>query len=191
MAISLTKGQRVSLDKVAPGLTEVFVGLGWDVKVMDTGFDFDLDASVFILGSNEKLISDNHFIFYNNRISPDPAKSVEHTGDNLTGAGEGDDEVIKINLQKVPADVQKIVITVTIHEAAERGQNFGQVHNAFVRVVNAQNKQEVIRYDLVEDYSIETALIMAELYRKDGEWRLNAVGSGYQGGLKALLDRFS
>lgn len=191
MAISLTKGQRVSLDKVAPGLTEVFVGLGWDVKVMDTGFDFDLDASVFLLGSNEKLISDNHFIFYNNRISPDPAKSVEHTGDNLTGLGEGDDEVIKINLQKVPADIQKIVITVTIHEAAERSQNFGQVHNAFVRIVNAQNKQEVIRYDLVEDYSIETALIMAELYRKDGEWRLNAVGSGYQGGLKALLDRFS
>ncbi|WP_373867172.1 TerD family protein [Trichormus variabilis] len=191
MAISLTKGQRVSLDKVAPGLTEVFVGLGWDVKVMDTGFDFDLDASVFLLGSNEKLISDNHFIFYNNRISPDPAKSVEHTGDNLTGVGEGDDEVIKINLQKVPADIQKIVITVTIHEAAERSQNFGQVHNAFVRIVNAQNKQEVIRYDLVEDYSIETALIMAELYRKDGEWRLNAVGSGYQGGLKALLDRFS
>ncbi|MFM5980716.1 MAG: TerD family protein [Sphaerospermopsis kisseleviana] len=191
MAISLTKGQRVSLEKVAPGLTEVFVGLGWDVKVMDTGFDFDLDASVFLLGSNEKLISDNHFIFYNNLISPDPAKSVQHTGDNLTGIGEGDDEVIKINLQKVPADIQKIVITVTIHEAAERGQNFGQVHNAFVRVVNAQNKQEVIRYDLVEDYSIETALIMAELYRKDGEWRLNAVGSGYQGGLKALLDRFS
>ncbi|BAZ80889.1 TerD family protein [Sphaerospermopsis kisseleviana CS-549] len=191
MAISLTKGQRVSLEKVAPGLTEVFVGLGWDVKVMDTGFDFDLDASVFLLGTNEKLISDNHFIFYNNLISPDPAKSVQHTGDNLTGIGEGDDEVIKINLQKVPADIQKIVITVTIHEAAERGQNFGQVHNAFVRVVNAQNKQEVIRYDLVEDYSIETALIMAELYRKDGEWRLNAVGSGYQGGLKALLDRFS
>lgn len=191
MGISLTKGQRVSLEKVAPGLTEVFVGLGWDVKVMDTGFDFDLDASVFLLGSNEKLISDNHFIFYNNLISPDPAKSVQHTGDNLTGLGEGDDEVIKINLQKVPGDVQKIVITVTIHEAAERGQNFGQVHNAFVRVVNAQNKQEVIRYDLVEDYSIETALIMAELYRKDGEWRLNAVGSGYQGGLKALLDRFS
>ncbi|WP_353930594.1 TerD family protein [Okeanomitos corallinicola TIOX110] len=191
MAISLTKGQRVSLEKVAPGLKEIFVGLGWDVKVTDTGFDFDLDASVFLLGSNEKLISDQHFIFYNNLTSPDPAKSIEHTGDNLTGVGEGDDEVIKVNLQQVPADIQKIVITVTIHEAAERSQNFGQVQNAFVRVVNAQNEQEVIRYDLVEDYSIETALIMAELYRKDGEWRLNAVGSGYQGGLKALLDRFS
>lgn len=191
MAVSLTKGQRISLEKVSPGLIEVFVGLGWDVKVVDTGLDFDLDSSVFLLGSNEKLISDQHFIFYNNLTSPDTAKSVQHTGDNLTGAGDGDDEVIKIQLQKIPADVQKIVIAVTIHEAAERHQNFGQVQNAFIRVVNAQNEQEVIRYDLVEDYSIETALIMAELYRKDGEWRLNAVGSGYQGGLKALLDRFS
>ena len=191
MTVTLAKGQRVSLEKVAPGLTEVFIGLGWDVKAMDTGYDFDLDASAFLLGSNEKIISDNHFIFYNNLTSPDSAKSVEHTGDNLTGAGDGDDEVIKINLPKVPAEVQKIVITVTIHDAAKRGQNFGQVENAFVRVVNAQTSQEVIRYDLVEDYSIETALIMAEIYRKDGEWRLNAVGSGYQGGLQALLDRYS
>ena len=191
MAVTLTKGQRVSLEKVAPGLTEVFIGLGWDVKAMDTGYDFDLDASAFMLGRNEKIISDNHFIFYNNLTSPDSAKSVEHTGDNLTGAGDGDDEVIKINLPKVPAEVQKIVITVTIHDAAKRGQNFGQVENAFVRVVNAQTNQEVIRYDLVEEYSIETALIMAEIYRKDGEWRLNAVGSGYQGGLQALLDRYS
>lgn len=191
MTVTLTKGQRGSLEKVAPGLTEVFVGLGWDVKAMDTGYDFDLDASAFMLGRNEKIISDNHFIFYNNLTSPDSAKSVEHTGDNLTGAGDGDDEVIKINLPKVPAEVQKIVITVTIHDAAKRGQNFGQVENAFVRVVNAQTSQEVIRYDLVEDYSIETALIMAEIYRKDGEWRLNAVGSGYQGGLQALLDRYS
>ncbi len=191
MTVTLTKGQRVSLEKVAPGLTEVFVGLGWDVKAMDTGYNFDLDAAAFILGSNEKLISDHHFVFYNNLTSPDPGKSVQYAGDNLTGAGDGDDEVININLHSCPADVQKIVITVTIHEAAERGQNFGQVQNAFVRVVNAQTNQEVTRYDLVEDYSIETALIMAELYRKDGEWRLNAVGSGYQGGLKALLDRYS
>ena len=191
MTVTLAKGQRVSLEKVAPGLTEVFIGLGWDVKAMDTGYDFDLDASAFMLGRNEKIISDNHFIFYNNLTSPDSAKSVEHTGDNLTGAGDGDDEVIKINLPKVPAEVQKIVITVTIHDAAKRGQNFGQVENAFVRVVNAQTNQEVIRYDLVEEYSIETALIMAEIYRKDGEWRLNAVGSGYQGGLQALLDRYS
>jgi tellurium resistance protein TerD len=191
MAVSLAKGQRVSLEKVAPGLSEVFIGLGWDVKSTDTGYDFDLDSSVFLLGANEKLISDSHFIFYNNLTSPDPDKSVQHLGDNLTGVGEGDDEVIKINLKKVPTDVQKIVVSVTIHEAQQRKQNFGQVQNAFVRVVNAQTKQEAVRYDLVEDYSIETALIMAELYRKDGEWRLNAVGAGYQGGLQALLDRYS
>jgi tellurium resistance protein TerD len=191
MAVNLSKGQRISLEKVAPGLTEVFVGLGWDTKITDSGHDFDIDASVFILGSNEKLLSDNHFIFYNNLTSPDPDKSVEHTGDNLTGLGYGDDEVIKVNLQKVPAEVQRIVMTVTIHEAQERQQNFGQVANAFVRVVNAQNKEEVARYDLSEDYSIETALIMAELYRKDGEWRMNAVGAGYEGGLQALLNRYS
>ena len=191
MAVSLTKGQRVSLEKISPGLSEVFVGLGWDVKATDTGSDFDLDSSLFLLGANEKLISDNHFIFYNNLTSPDPDKSVQHMGDNLTGAGEGDDEIIKINLKKVPNDVQKILVTVTIHEAQQRHQNFGQVQNAFVRLVNAQTQQEAVRYDLVEDYSIETALIMAELYRKDGEWRLNAVGSGYQGGLQALLDRYS
>ena len=191
MAVSLTKGQRVSLDKVAPGLSEAFVGLGWDIKSTDTGYDFDLDSSLFLLGANDKLLSDNHFIFSNNLISPDPDKSVQHMGDNLTGAGEGDDEVIKINLKKVPNEIQKIVICVTIHEAQQRKQNFGQVENAFVRLVNAQTKQESVRYDLVEDYSVETALIMAELYRKDGEWRLNAVGAGYQGGLQALLDRYS
>ena len=191
MAVSLTKGQRVSLEKVAPGLTEIFIGLGWDIKATDTGYDFDLDSSVFLLGSNEKLISDNHFVFYNNLTSPDADKSIHHMGDNLTGVGEGDDEVIKVNLKKVPNDVQKIVVAVTIHEAQQRSQNFGQIRNAFVRVVNAQSKQEVIRYDLVEDYSIETALIMAELYRKNGEWRLNAVGAGYQGGLQAILNRYS
>jgi tellurium resistance protein TerD len=191
MAVSLTKGQRVSLEKISPGLSEVFIGLGWDVKATDTGSDFDLDSSLFLLGANEKLISDNHFIFYNNLTSPDPDKSVQHMGDNLTGAGEGDDEIIKINLKKVPNDVQKILVTVTIHEAQQRRQNFGQVQNSFVRIVNAETQQEAVRYDLVEDYSIETALIMAELYRKDGEWRLNAVGSGYQGGLQALLDRYS
>lgn len=191
MAVSLTKGQRVSLDKVAPGLSEAFIGLGWDVKPTDTGHDFDLDASVFLLGANEQLISDDHFIFYNNLVSPDPDRSVEHTGDNLTGEGDGDDEVIKINLKKVPSNVNKIIVAITIHEAEERRQNFGQVDNAFVRIVNAQTNEETVRYDLTEDYSIETALVMAELYRKDGEWRLNAVGSGYQGGLKALLDRYS
>ncbi|MEH2310984.1 MAG: TerD family protein [Nostoc sp.] len=190
MTITLTKGQRISLEKVAPGLSEVFVGLGWDVKATDTGQDFDLDASVFLLNANGKLISDAHVIFYNNQTSPDPEKSIQHTGDNLTGAGEGDDEVIKINLKKVPADIQTILIAVTIHEAEVRHQNFGQVQNAFVRVVNSQTNEEVVRYDLVEDYSTETSMIMAELYFKDNEWRLNAVGSGYQGGLQALLERY-
>ena len=190
MVVSLAKGQRVSLEKVAPGLTEIFVGLGWDTKVTDGGFDFDLDASLFLLGSNEKLISDNHFIFYNNLTSPDPDKSVEHTGDNLTGDGDGDDEVININLQKVPSDVQKIVVVVTIHEAEQRSQNFGQVDNAYVRIVDAKTNVEATRFDLTEDGSVETAMIMAELYRKNGEWRVNAVGAGYQGGLQALLDRY-
>lgn len=190
MAVNLSKGQRISLEKVAPGLSEAFVGLGWDTNITDTGQDFDIDASVFLLDTNEKLLSDNHFIFYNNLSSPDPNKSIEHLGDNRTGAGEGDDEVIKVNLKQVPADVNKIVMTVTIHEAEERQQNFGQVQNAFVRVVNAENKEEVVRYDLTEDFSVETALIMAEIYRKDGEWRVNAVGAGYQGGLQSLLDRY-
>lgn len=189
MAVVLTKGQRVSLNKVAPGLTEVSVGLGWDINQTDSGYDFDLDASAFLLNKNNKLISDNHFIFYNNLVSPD--KSVKHTGDNLTGEGEGDDESIKINLHKISTDVEKIAITVTIYEYNERQQNFGQVENAFVRLVNLKTNQEVLRYDLVEDYSVETAMIMAELYRKNGEWKLNAVGAGYQGGLKALLDRYS
>lgn len=190
MAVNLSKGQRISLEKVAPGLSEAFVGLGWDTNITDTGQDFDIDASVFLLDDNEKLISDSHFIFYNNLASPDPNKSVEHLGDNRTGAGEGDDEVIKVSLKQVPPDIHKIVMTVTIHEAEQRHQNFGQVQNAFVRVVDAQEKKEVVRYDLTEDFSVETALIMAEIYRKDGEWRLNAVGAGYQGGLEALLNRY-
>lgn len=190
MAISLQKGQRVSLDKIAPGLNAAFIGLGWDVNVTDTGYDFDLDASVFLLNSNEKLISDEHFIFYNNLTSPDAEKSVKHMGDNLTGDGDGDDEVIIVDLRKVPPEVARIAITVTIHEAQKRGQNFGQVKNAFVRLVDVETKEEVLRYDLEEDFSIETALIMAEIYRKDGEWRMNAVGAGYQGGLQALVNRY-
>ncbi len=190
MAINLSKGQRISLEKVAPGLVQIFIGLGWDINVTDTGSDFDIDASLFLLGSDEKLISDKHFIFYNNQISPDPEQSVKQLGDNRTGAGEGDDEIIDVNLKTVPSEVEKIVIAVTIHEADKRQQNFGQVSNAFVRVVNCENEEEIIRYDLTEDFSIETALIMAELYRKDGEWRMNAVGAGYEGGLQALVDRY-
>ncbi|MBP0016305.1 MAG: TerD family protein [Cyanobacteria bacterium SBLK] len=191
MGISLQKGQRVSLDKVAPNLKAIFVGLGWDVKNTDTGHDFDLDSSVFMLGANEKLPSDNHFIFYNNLTSPDTAQCVKHMGDNLTGEGEGDDEAVIVDLRKVPPEIQRLVFTVTIYDADKRGQNFGQVENAFVRLVNVETKQEVMRYDLAEDYSIETAMIMAELYIKEGTWRLNAVGQGYQGGLQALLDRYS
>jgi len=190
MTISLQKGQRVSLEKVAPGLVAGFIGLGWDVKDTDTGADFDLDASVFLLGANEKLISEKHFIFYNNLTSPDADESVKLMGDNQTGAGEGDDEVVIVDLRKVPQEVQKIAITVTIYEAEKRHQNFGQVRNAYVRLVDVQSKKEVLRYDLQEDYSTETALIMAELYRKDGGWRINAVGGGYEGGLAALLNRY-
>ena len=190
MAISLEKGQRISLEKVSPGLEAVLVGLGWDVNKTDSGTDFDIDASVFMLGSNEKIVSEKHFIFYNNPKSPDPDASVEYMGDNRTGAGEGDDEVILVNLTKVPPDVEKLVFTVTIHEADLRNQNFGQVDNAYVRLVDVKTKEEILRYDLAEDYSIETALIMAELYRKDGTWRMSAIGSGYQGGLEALLNRY-
>jgi tellurium resistance protein TerD len=190
MAISLKKGERVSLDKVAPGIKAAFLGLGWDANPTNTGQNFDLDGSIFMLGANEKLVSDRHFIFYNNLTSPDSDQSVKHMGDNLTGAGEGDDEAIIVDLRKIPPDVHKLVIVVTIHEADKRGQNFGQVSNAFVRLVNVETKEEVLRYDLAEDYSIETALIMAEIYRKDSDWRVNAVGSGYQGGLAAILDRY-
>ena len=190
MAINLSKGQRISLEKAAPGLKQIFIGLGWDINVTDTGGDFDIDASLFLVDSNEKLISDQHFIFYNNQISPDPEQSIKQLGDNRTGAGDGDDEIIDVNLKTVPTDIDKVIVTVTIHEADKRQQNFGQVSNAFVRIVNAENEQEVIRYDLTEDFSVETALIMAELYRKDGEWRMNAVGAGCEGGLQALVDRY-
>ena len=190
MAINLSKGERISLEKVAPGLKQIFIGLGWDINVTDTGADFDIDGSIFLLDNNEKLISDQHFIFYNNPKSPDPEQSIQLRGDNRTGAGEGDDEVIDASLKTIPPEVAKIALTVTIHEADKRQQNFGQVSNAFVRIVNCENDEEIIRYDLTEDFSVETALIMAELYRKDGEWRMNAVGAGYQGGLPALVERY-
>ena len=190
MTINLSKGERISLEKVAPGLVQIFIGLGWDVNVTDTGDDFDIDASVFLLDNNDKLISEQHFIFYNNQNSPDPEQSIQQRGDNRTGAGEGDDEIIDVNLKTVPSEIAKMAITVTIHEAEKRQQNFGQVNNAFVRIVNCENEEEIIRYDLTEDFSVETALIMAELYRKDGEWRMNAVGAGYEGGLQALVDRY-
>jgi tellurium resistance protein TerD len=188
MSISLTKGQKISLDKEAPGLKNVIVGLGWDVKQGDTGYDFDLDASCFMLGENGKIISDHHFIFYNNLKSPDGA--VEHTGDNLTGAGEGDDEAIKVDLPKIPNEVKKLVFVVTIHEAAKRRQSFGQVENSFVRMVNEETGKEIARYDLGEDYSTESAMIMAEIYRHNNEWKMAAVGNGYTEGLEAIVKKY-
>lgn len=187
MALSLSKGGNLSLTKTDPSLNNVLVGLGWDARSTD-GADFDLDASIFILGANDKVRGQHDFIFYNQPRSPEGA--VEHTGDNRTGEGDGDDESVKINLAKVPADVQKIIITVTIHEAEQRKQNFGQVQNAFVRIVNDLNQNEIVRFDLNEDYSIETAMIFAELYRHNGEWKFRAVGQGYSGGLKAMCNQY-
>ncbi len=184
MAISLKKGQKVDLTKTNPGLKEVLIGLGWDTNKYDGGKDFDLDSSVFLLGANSKVASDDDFVFYGNLKHKSGA--VEHMGDNLTGAGEGDDEQIKIDLSKVPAEVEKIDFTVTIYEAEERKQNFGQVENAFIRVVNQATGEELIRYDLGEDFSIETAVVIGELYRNKGEWKFNAIGSGFSGGLASL-----
>jgi tellurium resistance protein TerD len=188
MAISLKKGQKVDLTKTNPGLTNVIVGLGWDTNKYDGGAAFDLDAAAFLVGSNGKVSADNDFIFYNN--PKDSAGSVTHLGDNKTGEGEGDDEQIRIELNKVPASVEKINFTVTIHEAVERSQNFGQVSNAFIRILNENNNEELIRYDLSEDYSIETAVVVAELYRNNNEWKFSAVGSGFEGGLNALCSNF-
>lgn len=187
MALSLSKGGNLSLTKEAPGMTKVLVGLGWDARSTD-GQDFDLDASAFLLKADGKVRADSDFIFYNQLKSTDG--SVEHTGDNRTGEGDGDDEAIKIDLSKVPADVDKIAITVTIHEADGRRQNFGQVRNAFIRLVNQDNNNEVVRYDLAEDASTETAMIFAELYRNGAEWKFRAVGQGFNGGLKPLAESF-
>ncbi len=184
MAISLKKGQKVDLTKTNPGLKNILIGLGWDTNKYDGGKDFDLDSSVFLLGANGKVASDDDFVFYGNLKHKSGA--VEHLGDNLTGEGEGDDEQIKIDLSKVPAEVEKIDFTVTIYEAEERKQNFGQVENAFIRVMDATNNKELIRYDLGEDFSIETAVVIGELYRNKGEWKFNAIGSGFGGGLASL-----
>ncbi|TRZ37810.1 TerD family protein [Niallia circulans] len=188
MAISLSKGQKVDLTKGNPGLTKVVVGLGWDVNKYDGGNDFDLDTSVFLLAENGKVASDADFVFYNNTTGGNG--SVVHSGDNRTGDGDGDDESVIIDLQGVPAGVQKIAFTITIHDGDARNQNFGQVSNSYVRILNEQNNEELIRYDLGEDFSIETALVVGELYRHNGEWKFSATGSGYQGGLAALATDF-
>ncbi len=190
MSINLSKGQRVSLDK---SMTMALVGLGWDTKRYDGGYDFDLDAAAFLLGQDGKVLSDNDFIFYNNLDGRNGA--VVHTGDNLTGEGEGDDEVILINFSKIPQEIHKIAITVTIHDAANRNQNFGQVSNAYVRVAKIANETDragidAIRFDLGEDFSIETAIVVCEIYRHNNDWKFNAVGAGYQGGLHALCKSF-
>ncbi len=187
MAVSLQKGGRVSLEKAAPGLKNIHVGLGWDSRVTD-GQEFDLDASVFLVGANGRVKSDDAFVFYNNLTSPDG--SVEHTGDNRTGDGEGDDEVLNVYLEKVSSDVAKIIFTVTIHDADARRQNFGQVNNAFIRLVNKDTGIEVVRFDLGEDYSIETAMVFGEIYRQDGGWKFNAIGQGYSGGLAAMARQY-
>ncbi|MEE5151930.1 TerD family protein [Pseudomonas alliivorans] len=187
MALTLQKGGNLSLSKTDPTLTNVLIGLGWDPRATD-GQDFDLDASAFLLGANGKVRSEADFIFYNQLKSADG--SVEHTGDNRTGAGDGDDEVVKVDLARVPADVDKIVFVVTIHEADARKQNFGQVGGSFIRVVNEKSFAEVVRYDLAEDASTETAMVFAELYRNAGEWKFRAIGQGYAGGLKAVANSY-
>ncbi|MFE0765602.1 TerD family protein [Streptomyces smyrnaeus] len=187
MGVSLAKGGNVSLSKEAPGLSAVLVGLGWDVR-STTGTDYDLDASALLCDEAGKVVSDQHFVFYNNLKSPDG--SVEHTGDNLTGEGEGDDEAIKVNLAAVPAEVTKIVFPVSIHDAEARSQNFGQVRNAFIRVVNQADNQEIARYDLTEDAATETAMVFGELYRHGAEWKFRAVGQGYASGLAGIAADF-
>jgi tellurium resistance protein TerD len=187
MALSLQKGGNLSLSKTDPTLSKILVGLGWDPRATD-GAEFDLDASAFLLATNGKVRGEADFIFYNQLKSPDG--SVEHTGDNRTGVGEGDDEVIKIDLGRVPADIDKIAFTVTIHDADVRKQNFGQVSNSFIRIVNEVTGAEIVRYDLAEDASTETAMIFAELYRNNTEWKFRAVGQGYTGGLRALANNY-
>jgi len=188
MAVSLQKGQKVDLTKGNPNLKKVMVGLGWDTNKYDGGKDFDLDAAAFLLGENGKVSNDMDFIFYNNLKGAQG--SVTHMGDNLTGEGEGDDEQVQVELDKVPASIHKIAFTVTIHDAEQRGQNFGMVSNAFIRIVNEETGQELIRYDLGEDFSMETAIVVGELYRHSGEWKFNAIGSGFKGGLEALCRNF-
>lgn len=188
MAINLTKGQKVDLTKGNPGLKKIMVGLGWDVNAFDSGYDFDLDAAAFLAGADGKCPTEKEFVFYGNLTHE--SESVIHMGDNLTGAGDGDDEQVMVDLSMVPANIERIAFTVTIYDADVRGQNFGQVSNAFIRIVDETTGEELIRYDLGEDFSIETAVVVGELYRHNGEWKFNAIGSGFQGGLAALCGHY-
>lgn len=188
MPISLQKGQKVSLSKGNPGLSKVIVGLGWDTNNFDTGADFDLDTAAFLIGENGRVGSSDDFVFYGNLKHK--SGCAEHLGDNLTGAGEGDDESIRFELALVPENITRIVFTATIYDAEGRRQNFGQVNNAFIRIYKEDTGEELLRYDLGEDYSIETAVVFGELYKNNGEWKFNAIGSGYQGGLAALCANY-
>ena len=188
MAISLKKGQKIDLTKTNPGLSKILVGLGWDTNKYDGSADFDLDASIFLVDATGKATSDSDFIFYNNPTHP--SGSVQYMGDNRTGEGDGDDEQVNIDLSLVPANIDRIAFTVTIYDYETRKQNFGQVSNAFIRIVDVANNVELMRYDLSEDFSIETALVIAELYRNNGEWKFQAIGSGFQGGLAALCANY-
>lgn len=187
MAVNLGKGGNVSLSKEEPGLKKILIGLGWDVRVTDGGA-FDLDASLFMLGNTGKVRHDGDFIFYNNLKSADG--SVEHTGDNQTGTGDGDDEMVKVDLQKISADVDKLVIGVTIHDADARKQNFGMIKSAYIRIVNQDNNRELIRFDLSEDMSLETAMLFGEVYRHGSEWKFRAVGQGFKGGLRPMAQNY-
>ncbi|MGN7179111.1 chemical-damaging agent resistance protein C [Paenibacillus sp. FSL R5-0490] len=188
MGIQLSKGQRIDLTKTNPGLTKAIIGLGWDTNRYSGGHDFDLDASAFLADENSKCANDHDFIFYNNLQHPSGA--VIHTGDNRTGEGDGDDEQLVVDFTKIPSHVHRIGITVTIHDAELRQQNFGQVSNAFVRLVDESNNQELLRFDLGEDFSIETAVVFCELYRHGNDWKFNAIGSGFSGGLAALCRNY-
>ena len=188
MPINLSKGQKVSLTKENPGLKKIMVGLGWEVNAFDSGADFDLDASAFLTGANGKCLTDQEFIFYGNLEHQSGA--VVHLGDNRTGAGEGDDEQIEVDLSLVPANIERIAFTVTIYDADKRRQNFGQVSNSYCRIVDEATGEEIVHFDLGEDFSIETALVVGELYKHNGEWKFNAIGSGFQGGLAALCAHY-
>ena len=188
MPINLTKGQKVDLTKDNPNLTKIIVGLGWDVNAFDSGATFDLDASVFMVGSDGKCPTEKEFIFYGNLTHS--SESVKHMGDNRTGEGDGDDEQIEIDLTKIPANIDKIAFTVTIYDADERRQNFGQVSNSYIHIQDMITGTDLIRYDLGEDFSIETAIVVGELYRHNGQWKFNAIGSGFQGGLAALCGHY-
>ena len=187
MAISLQKGGNISLSRTNPNLTRILVGLGWEARET-SGDDFDLDASVFMVQENGRVRSDDDFIFYNQLVSR--CRSVEHKGDNRTGAGEGDDEAVEIALPQVPSAIQRLVVAVTIHDADARNQNFGMVRNAFIRIVNLDNDGEITRFDLSEDYGTETAMIFGEIYRHAGEWKFKAIGQGYVGGLDPMARSF-